>query len=845
MVQIRIKPTKPQYDILTSRQSVNLFLAGQGSGKSHCAGIVSANYVNNFAKIRGIICANTYGQLNLSTLFRIREVWKDSFGWNEYSDKTGMGNYTVGKQPPKHFLTTHHNFDSYNNIISFNTGAIVYIGSLDNYKALDGIEVGWAILDETKDTKEEAVKQVITGRLRQQGMYVDKKGNLTTEGEESRPFNPLYIFTSPANVPWINEWFFLNDYEKEINELIFSETTYFKKAISNKFVTISSTYLNIENLPSNYIENQKANLHTSLQDMLIYGSPFSKTGGEFYKCFDRSKHVGKLTELYPHIFGTGKKPYAPDRVIFISIDENAIPYFPMGIYQMDGLHLYKIDEICAVWPNNTDDYICAEFTRRYNSHTSGVSLYGDATSQKDDVKQQKGDDLYRRIINKLSKFHVRRMVAKSNPSVSGRGDFINTLLEKDFAGCSFMIDVDCVKTIADYNNTKEAADRTKDKKPVIDPVTKRSYQPWGHCCFAGETLIQTIFGEKEIKNIKIGDYVLTRKGYKKVIATPDMGYKKVNKYIIDSKEIRCTDNHYFWTEEYGFKEIKELTTPTTFCIFERKKIWKRKSLPTQVLNLQGIRAVKTEASAYIIQDGLKLKALKQKQDFMYSNGYAKSAQLLKAMTFITSMKIRSIMNYAIWSVSSRLNIYQNTCLIGAINKKREQKKFYAMLHDLKQVNGINQKKAENGIKNYLNKLKNILGVKSLVSNVNMNLKQQQLTKLNFALQNANQDTICELTAHRANGMKTEYAKLVKKTLEPINLQMQDSVVKNAPGWQEEKVYDLTVEDEHEYFANNILVSNTDEGDYIMCGVWAEQYIQYQRGDKEYKPLIASPRNARY
>lgn len=509
-----IRPTKPQQDILRSRSQVNLFLAGQGSGKSHCAGLVSANYISQFPTIRGIICANTEGQLTKSTMFRIREVWKENFGMTEWNEKTKRGCYVIDKIPPAHFKTDDHNFDSYNNIVSFENGMVIFLASLENYKAIDGIEVGWAILDETKDTREEAVKQVIVGRLRQKGMYVNAQGNLCTIEADNTPFNPLYIFTSPANVPWINDWFFLSEYEKEINELIFSETTYFKKAVSNKFVTISSTYLNIANLPANYIENQKANLHTSLQNMLIYGSPFGKVGGEFYKCFDRSKHVVKLTALLPDIFGTGKKPYCPGRPLYISVDENAIPYFPMGIYQMIGLTLYKIDEISAEWPNNTVDYICAEFTRRYFSHAAGVSLYGDATSQKDDVKQQKGNDLYALMMNQLTKFHPRRMVSKSNPSVSGRGDFINTVLEKEIFGCKFLIDEGCVKSIADYNNTKEAADRTKDKKLVTDPVTKRSYQPWGHHTDEGDYVMCSVWQNEFVKYQK-GDNIA-----KPMISTP-------------------------------------------------------------------------------------------------------------------------------------------------------------------------------------------------------------------------------------------------------------------------------------------------------------------------------------
>ena len=499
-----IIPTKPQYDILVSRQAVNLFLAGQGSGKSHCAGLISANFISNFPRVRGMICANTYGQLNLSTLFRIREVWKNSFGMKEYSNKSANGCYVIGRQPPIHFNTDGHNFDSYNNIIAFENGAVIYIGSLDNYKALDGLEVGWAILDETKDTREAAVKEVVIGRLRQLGLYINNKGELVgsymrmptgeygeSNIEDCKPFNPLYIFTSPANVPWINEWFFLDDYEKEIMQLIFSETTYFKKAVSNKFVTISSTYLNLANLPSNYIDNQKANLHSSLQDMLIYGSPFSKVGGEFYKYFNRSKHVGKVK-------------YNPGLPLHISFDENTIPYFPMGIFQLIGMQLFMIDEIAGASPHNTIGWVCAEFTRRYNNHASGLFIYGDATSQKNDVRQsglkrEVDYDFFRLIENALAKFKPTRRVFKSNPSVVMRGNFINTVFEKELYGCSFLIDDSCKKAITDYTMTKQAADGSKNKKPVTDPNTHISYQPYGHFTDLGDYIMCVVWANEYSK----------------------------------------------------------------------------------------------------------------------------------------------------------------------------------------------------------------------------------------------------------------------------------------------------------------------------------------------------------
>ena len=67
------KVSAPQMAILKSTKSLNLFLAGVGSGKTFVGGIISYRFVRKFPKVRGFIGANTYLQLTQSTLFRIRE----------------------------------------------------------------------------------------------------------------------------------------------------------------------------------------------------------------------------------------------------------------------------------------------------------------------------------------------------------------------------------------------------------------------------------------------------------------------------------------------------------------------------------------------------------------------------------------------------------------------------------------------------------------------------------------------------------------------------------------------------------------------------------------------------
>lgn len=424
-------------------------------------------------------------------MLRIREVWKEEFKIEEYDDKTGKGCYVVGIQPPKHFNQEGHNYDRYNNIISFDNGAVVYIGSFDNYKALDGMEITWAILDETKDTKEEAVKEVIIGRLREKKLYVNKKGELTSEPTDAEPFNPLYIFSSPAKVQWINEWFELDVFEAEINSSIYSETTYFKKKFKNKFVTISSTYLNAANIPSNYIENQKMNLHSTLVDMLVYGNPFSKTGGEFYKCFDKLRH-------------TGETKYNPALPIHLTFDFNVNPYVTCNVWQVEGKIGKQIDEICLPAPLNRTVDAVREFGRRYKGHKRQILVYGDPAGKHEDTRTERGFNDYRIITGELKKlgFESRDMVQNVAPAVHERADFINTIFEKNYDGVTLLIDKKCKQTINDYLYLKEASDQTKLKEKVKNPDTGVTYEKYGHTSDANDYFFCAHFAGSYEKFVK-------------------------------------------------------------------------------------------------------------------------------------------------------------------------------------------------------------------------------------------------------------------------------------------------------------------------------------------------------
>jgi hypothetical protein len=475
--------SKPQMAILTSTARINLFLAGVGSGKTFLDGVLSRHLISKFPECKGGIFANTYDQLNSSTLFRIREYWATT-GMTEWTKENQMGTYVSGKEPPQHWIKCRRNFDRFNNIISFCNGGLIFTGSLDNAVMHSGKEMAWAILDETKDSREEDVKEIILTRLRQPGMYL-VDGKLTNSGKIDQQWNPMYVSTSPAKTPWISEWFELEKYIDEISSKIYSDKTFFEKEFGDKKAVISSTYHNIHNVGQNYIDNILKNNSEERGKALIYANPFVTTGGEFYSSFDRLKHVGMVR-------------YDPSLPIHISFDQNSVPYNSASIWQVkkdkDLWMLNCIDEIALVNPRNSTEEVCDEFSTRYPNHKSGLFYYGDASGHNRSVMSKDFSHHYEIIQYKLRKYLVNESdrTLFVNPSLVLRRDFINRIFEEKLP-IRITIDENCHYTIADYMYLKQALDGGKDKHIVTDKETGDKYQKYGHMSDAADYLMVELF----------------------------------------------------------------------------------------------------------------------------------------------------------------------------------------------------------------------------------------------------------------------------------------------------------------------------------------------------------------
>ena len=225
-----------------------------------------------------------------------------------------------------------------------------------------------------------------------------------------------------------------------------------------------------ENLIAEYMALRTKNNNSYKVNVL---GEWGKTvfGGEFLKCWKSEVH-------------TGICKYNPDLAIYLYFDENVNPYFPCGIFQIgaDQKSPRMIHCIAAKNPNNKVSWMGAEIRRKLIEwqHKGRVYIGGDATSQKDDVKLEDGHDMFRLIMNELRQFNPQRRTAKSNPSVIMSADFVNSVLDSQVKGMSFMADISCRVAILDFENTKEDKNGKVDKKTVVDTVTKVSYQPYGH-----------------------------------------------------------------------------------------------------------------------------------------------------------------------------------------------------------------------------------------------------------------------------------------------------------------------------------------------------------------------------
>ncbi len=311
-------------------------------------------------------------------------------------------------------------------------------------------------------------------------------------------------------------------------------------------------------------------------------------------------------------------------------------------------------------------------------------------------------------------------------------------------GIMFMKDYNIIVDPGSINIIREFNNYSwSDKKGEV-PIDK-----WNHC-FVGDTIISLRDGFKKIKDIIEGDLVKTSLGYFPVVKKWNNGLKQVSKYRMKLDTfniyISCTPEHKIKTNK-GWIEISKLKSG--MMVYLDKHFLEKYSNYTQIKD-----TLVGEEKRCIGGFG-NITMVKEKKDIIYT----------------TEMVMSGITNQKILNSLSHQNTCPNTLKID-IKKIQNGQENLPKQVSKQQKNGINQMKVKNGIKNTQINLTGDHQIyqREIVTNVVNYINQEHTTQSSVII----------------------IAKLE-------HLEQEESY--------NELVYDLTVDENHEYFANGLLVHN--------------------------------------
>ncbi len=320
-------------------------------------------------------------------------------------------------------------------------------------------------------------------------------------------------------------------------------------------------------------------------------------------------------------------------------------------------------------------------------------------------------------------------------------------------------------------------------------------------CFIAGTKIKTLFGDKNIEDIKKGDYVLTPFGYSKVKQSCCSGIKKV----INRHGVTGTSNHpVFCKNSFMFKDLIDDYKPLYLNF--RSFLWLRLLLNLSgtaiYISLSGVKGITSEVRQLMQQEKVYQCYTETFMSFIVAKKY------LKAVSFIIKTAITLIMTLAIWSVyllPSIKSYTENTLgiLIGLLSVKKTLITLGKRLRF-----GINQSKVNSGTESMLNiQYKKVIQhrLQKFVYCAAMSTPQKnlQINNLNFAHAIAEKN-LGIVTISIKKLLTVLFAKNQKNCQHTQKLLLAEVTVVE----EMQPVYNLTV-DAGVYFANGLLVHNCD------------------------------------
>ena len=355
-----------------------------------------------------------------------------------------------------------------------------------------------------------------------------------------------------------------------------------------------------------------------------------------------------------------------------------------------------------------------------------------------------------------------------------------------------------------------------------------------HCFIAG-TLITTKRGEVPIEEVTTDDFALTRNGFRKVLAA---GLTKKNAEVMtikfsNGKTLTGTKNHPVFIKEKGFCTLDTIKYgDIIFSASEVKEICRESS---RILQIQSC-STESNSGVILTQNVKEIESITGQAEVIASRGFATYTEKFgnsitgksqKGITFITKTTILLTMIFLILNCLRDLAICRNTHT--SIWKIRNLEKIFSTIWKLlekKQANGTGQKKDESGTESTeLNvQGKNPQSQKSsaFVFNAEKNSLHRATEEITVTF--VQEPVVQNTDATAGLIMKREFVQSAGKNIVSTDLKKPKPVeVKNVVyavcsliEKRKADVYNLTVDEEHEYFANGFLVHNCTDAVVYAC-----------------------------
>lgn len=350
-------------------------------------------------------------------------------------------------------------------------------------------------------------------------------------------------------------------------------------------------------------------------------------------------------------------------------------------------------------------------------------------------------------------------------------------------------------------------------------------------CLVGSMKVSTPFGKKRIDRIKVGDIVSTPKGAKPVTATMNSVANKIYTVKVGGKTLECTGDHPIYTNKDCIISVEALQYGDTIVMEGLWEDWRS-------MRLKSPRGSGTILDRMDITRPIGKNT--KESIFMSLFGSTIIARFRNVIVCITKTTISLITELRTSASCLSLNTQLITVENGSISIQRQSKDTWKGF-DLWLQSGMGQKKDGNQAEkqqkrrgtrlkknkeSVLHVEKSILVLKTLVNVI----------------------SVLWLVSRRLAGnlawiTKRGFAHFVGKNTRLQNIQnnsrVQEVVYRNT----EARVYDLTVEGAHCFYANGILVGNCHDAlQYIFVKLFESQRREtpenevIRRREKEYNPI---------